>query len=166
MAQFGFPMFQDLGHANLRELRKLGGCFLERRDLGHFAQRDPQRLVALPLAQFTEILCSDRRVPGPASEVGQHPPTTTRAGANIRVSQPDKDLRILREACGAYAGNGEEMEERIFPEWELLDHFLQVGLFGRPLLGQAPKSPLDLTGEKSRGRLLRNPRGRFTHSNS
>ncbi len=72
----------------------------------------------------------------------------------------------MRQACGADAGDGEEMEERIFAERELLDHFLQVGLFGGPLLGQAPKGPLDLTGEKSCGRLLRDPRGSFSHSNS
>jgi hypothetical protein len=119
--EFAFAMFQNFRHADLCQFRKLSGCFLEWRNLCHFAQRNSERLAILPEAELAKILRANWSIFGRPAEIGEHACATAGAGANVRMAQPDKNMWILRQASGTDARHSQKMKERALSERELLD---------------------------------------------
>ena len=59
LPEFRIPIFEYPANTNLRDLRKLTGCFLKRRGVGEFSERDSHHLATLPEAQGPEIFARD-----------------------------------------------------------------------------------------------------------
>ena len=113
LAKFRVPIFEYLVERNLRDQRQLERRFLERGDVGEFAQGDPSHLASFPVAQRAKII-GRNRAGAPSLQIGQHPARTAALGADIALPEPEQSLRVPDEARHTNARHGEEVQQGRF----------------------------------------------------
>src|SRR4051812_29521262 len=139
-------MLEHVANADLRELRQLRCRFLKRCDVGDLAQRNPKHLAAFPKPEDPKFLRADWLRAGRAMKISDHLIVTATGAADVWLSQPDENLRIGKQARCADARDGDQMQERIFPEREFLNCRTEIRFPIGPFFGKLRERSFDLPG--------------------
>src|SRR5215213_869788 len=136
-------MAKHLSNADLGNLGKLGGRFLERRDVRHFAQSDSRHLTAFPHSEGPKIIFGDGFTSaGP--KLVSHLSGQSPRQAYLRLSKPQEHVRNAAEAGSANVRNSDEMEQGSWAKRELFNDLLKWWIGVGPVLRNLAQSDLHL----------------------
>src|SRR4030095_14388153 len=143
LPQFRVPMFEHIADTNFRHLRKLAGGFLQRRHVSELEKGNARHLAALPKTKIGKTLVCDR-VASRSLQVAQHLPIATGRTADLRLAKPQKDVRFVRKAGGANAGNSQKVKQGSFAQRKLFNDIgKRLGGF-RPMFPKMNQDSFDL----------------------
>src|SRR4030095_10506907 len=114
-------MLEHIADTNFCHLRKFAGGFLERGDVCKLANCDARHFAAFPETKRGKTLVRDR-VTSRSLEITQHFRIAARSTTDLRLAQPQKDVRVMGEAGPANAGDRQKVKQGGLAQRKLFDN--------------------------------------------